>query len=220
MFLLLSNLHAFHPFFLPYCLILDPLKTYSDFLLFSSDSLHVGGLGLTLPVSPLDPSYLLPLPKCLWLTFFFILLIICLQFYATLWCFGKPLLLLSNFSVLSDSLWPHGLPGFPVLHRLLELAQTHVRWVGDAIQPSSLWQFAFTLYFWMARKDKGNLEFWYSAILRHKKGSQLFRTLMISVLPFWIAPFALKFICANKWLNVKLSSSNTWIYRVAKIAWD
>ena len=27
-------------------------------------------------------------------------------------------------------------PGFPVLHQLLELAQTHVRQVGDAIQPS------------------------------------------------------------------------------------
>ena len=27
-------------------------------------------------------------------------------------------------------------PGFPVLHCLLELAQTHVHWVGDAIQPS------------------------------------------------------------------------------------
>ena len=27
-------------------------------------------------------------------------------------------------------------PGFPVLHQLLELAQTHVCWVGDAIQPS------------------------------------------------------------------------------------
>ena len=27
-------------------------------------------------------------------------------------------------------------PGFPVLHHLLELAQTHVCWVGDAIQPS------------------------------------------------------------------------------------
>ena len=27
-------------------------------------------------------------------------------------------------------------PGFPVLHHLLEFAQTHVRWVGDAIQPS------------------------------------------------------------------------------------
>ena len=27
-------------------------------------------------------------------------------------------------------------PGFPVLHQLLEFAQTHVHWVGDAIQPS------------------------------------------------------------------------------------
>ena len=26
--------------------------------------------------------------------------------------------------------------GFPVLHHLLEFAQTHVHWVGDAIQPS------------------------------------------------------------------------------------
>ena len=26
-------------------------------------------------------------------------------------------------------------PGFPVLHYLLEFAQTHVHWVGDAIQP-------------------------------------------------------------------------------------
>ena len=28
------------------------------------------------------------------------------------------------------------IPGFPVLHQLLELAQTHVHLVGDAIQPS------------------------------------------------------------------------------------
>ena len=28
------------------------------------------------------------------------------------------------------------MPGFPVRHQLLELAQTHVHWVGDAIQPS------------------------------------------------------------------------------------
>ena len=27
-------------------------------------------------------------------------------------------------------------PGFPVLHHLFELAQTHVHWVSDAIQPS------------------------------------------------------------------------------------
>ena len=29
-------------------------------------------------------------------------------------------------------------PGFPVLQHLLELAQTHVHWVSDAIQPSHL----------------------------------------------------------------------------------
>ena len=27
-------------------------------------------------------------------------------------------------------------PGFPVLHHLSELAQIHVRWIGDTIQPS------------------------------------------------------------------------------------
>ena len=27
------------------------------------------------------------------------------------------------------------IPGFPVLHNLLEVAQTHVHWVGDAFQP-------------------------------------------------------------------------------------
>ena len=30
----------------------------------------------------------------------------------------------------------HSTPGFPVLHYLLELPQTHVHWVDDAIQPS------------------------------------------------------------------------------------
>ena len=28
------------------------------------------------------------------------------------------------------------IPGFPVLHQLLELTHTHIHWVGDAIQPS------------------------------------------------------------------------------------
>ena len=28
------------------------------------------------------------------------------------------------------------MPGFPVYHQLVKLAQTHVHWVGDAIQPS------------------------------------------------------------------------------------
>ena len=34
--------------------------------------------------------------------------------------------LLFSSSVLSNSLWPRGLPGIPVLHHLLELAQTHI----------------------------------------------------------------------------------------------
>ena len=46
--------------------------------------------------------------------------------------------LLFSRSVMSDSLRPHGLQpaGFPVLHHLPELAQTHVHQVSDAIQPS------------------------------------------------------------------------------------
>ena len=41
-------------------------------------------------------------------------------------------------SVMSNSLWPHGLstPGFTVHHQLPELTQAHVHRVGDAIQPS------------------------------------------------------------------------------------
>ena len=38
-------------------------------------------------------------------------------------------------SVMSDSLRPSGL-GFPVHQHLPELVQTHVHWIGDAIQPS------------------------------------------------------------------------------------
>ena len=30
----------------------------------------------------------------------------------------------------------HSMPGLPVHHQLLEFTQTHVHWVGDAIQPS------------------------------------------------------------------------------------
>ena len=39
---------------------------------------------------------------------------------------------------MSDSLWPHGLQHarLPDHHQLLEFTQTHLRWVGDAIQPS------------------------------------------------------------------------------------
>ena len=49
------------------------------------------------------------------------------------------LLLLFSLSVVSDSLWFHGLQhtGFPVFHHFLELAQTHIHWVSDTTQPSS-----------------------------------------------------------------------------------
>ena len=48
------------------------------------------------------------------------------------------LLLLFSRSVVSDSLKPMdcSMPGFPVLRYLPELAQTHVHWVSDVIQPS------------------------------------------------------------------------------------
>ena len=36
-------------------------------------------------------------------------------------------------------------PGFPVLHRLLEFAQTHVHWAGDAVQLSHSLLFLFLL---------------------------------------------------------------------------
>ena len=48
---------------------------------------------------------------------------------------------LFSSSVMSDSLWPIdcSMPGIPVLHNLLEFAQTsqtYVHWVDDVIQPS------------------------------------------------------------------------------------
>ena len=48
-------------------------------------------------------------------------------------------LLLFSRSVVSDSLWPHGLQHtrFPCPSLSLEFAQIHVRWVDDAIQPFS-----------------------------------------------------------------------------------
>jgi len=45
-------------------------------------------------------------------------------------------LMLFSHSVVSLS-DPMRMPGFPVLHHLLELAQTYVHWIRDVIQPSS-----------------------------------------------------------------------------------
>ena len=54
--------------------------------------------------------------------------------------YGAEVAVIQLLSQLLDSLQTQGsMPGFPVHHHLLELTQTHVHWVGDAIQsPSSL----------------------------------------------------------------------------------
>ena len=44
-----------------------------------------------------------------------------------------------SHAVTSNSLQPHNsMPGFPVPHSLSEIAQIHVHWISDAIQPSHL----------------------------------------------------------------------------------
>ena len=47
-------------------------------------------------------------------------------------------LFLLSCSIVFDSVtpWSSSMPGFPVLHYLLEFAQTHVHWVNDVIQPA------------------------------------------------------------------------------------
>ena len=75
-------------------------------------------------------------------------------------------------------------PGFPVHHQLTELAQTHVHWVGDAIQPShplsSPPPFAFNLsqhqglFKWVSSSQQmaKGLEFQ----LQHQSFQWIFRT--------------------------------------------
>ena len=68
----------------------------------------------------------------------------CIRLFPTPWAAaheGSPSFAISwllSHSVMSDSLWRHGLQPtrLPCPHQLPKLAQTHVHWVGDAIQPS------------------------------------------------------------------------------------
>ena len=57
--------------------------------------------------------------------------------YLTQWSYLWDALLLFSCSTVSNSCdtMDCSTPGFPVHHQLPELAQTHVHWVGDAIQP-------------------------------------------------------------------------------------
>ena len=49
---------------------------------------------------------------------------------------GWLLLFIAQSCLTLCNLMDCSMPGFPVLHHLLEFAQTYVYWVGDAIQPS------------------------------------------------------------------------------------
>ena len=75
-------------------------------------------------------------------------------------------------------------PGFPVHHQLLELAQTHVHWVSDAIQPSNSPLFSFPPAFNLSQNQ--GLFQWVSSShqvakllelqLQHQSFQWLFRT--------------------------------------------
>ena len=62
-------------------------------------------------------------------------------YYCTVICNSKRFSSVQFSSVAQScpTLWDPmdcGTPGFPVYHRIVEFTQTHVHWVGDAIQPS------------------------------------------------------------------------------------
>ena len=61
-------------------------------------------------------------------------------------------------------------PGLPVHHQLLELTQTHVHWVGDAIQPSHPLSSPFPPTFNLSQ-HQGLFQWLSSSIRRPKYGS-------------------------------------------------
>ena len=82
-------------------------------------------------------------------------------------------------------------PGLPVRHQLLEFTQTHVHWVGDAIQPShSLWSPSpvlslsqhQSLFQWVSSLHQVAkvLEF----LLQHQSFQWIFRT--VSFRMYWL----------------------------------
>ena len=54
----------------------------------------------------------------------------------TSWCTSVPFSSVNQSCPTLCNLMDCSNPGFPVHHQLPELAQTHMHWVGDAIQPS------------------------------------------------------------------------------------
>ena len=96
-----------------------------------------GLLGSLLFTHSLSPSYL---HLCSFLSYCWIVLPSCGLMAVCFYDWGGGWRVLSLFITQSCPTLCHptdcSTPGFPVLHHLLELAQTHVHWVGDAIQPA------------------------------------------------------------------------------------
>ena len=96
-----------------------------------------GLLGSLLFTHSLSPSYL---HLCSFLSYCWIVLPSCGLMAVCFYDWGGGWRVLSLFITQSCPTLCHPMdcstPGLPVLHHLLELAQTHVHWVGDAIQPS------------------------------------------------------------------------------------
>ena len=89
-------------------------------------------------------------------------------------------LFLFSHSVMSDcNLIDYSTPVFLVLHPLPELAQTHVQWVGDAIQPSHPLSFPFPSAFNLSQHQ--GLFKWVSS--SHQVAKVLELQLEVSVLP-------------------------------------
>ena len=85
-----------------------------------------------------EPSFTFEGQRLLMALIFFVYLYGRRYFHFTVWCpsFLNCCCSISWLCLTLCDPMDCGMPGFPVLHCLLELAQTHIHWVRDAIQPS------------------------------------------------------------------------------------
>ena len=92
-------------------------------------------ISLSIYLIPLTAKLLKGLFKqviCISVTSYLNFTLLCSQnSFCQRWCFS-----VTNSCPIPCDRMDCSMPGFPVLHYLLELAQTHVHWVGDTIQPS------------------------------------------------------------------------------------
>ena len=127
------NSSMFHPFI---CFSAPPtidLLTVSNVLPFSEYHILIVGIILSVAISDWHLS-----PSSRHLRFFHVLpwldssVVFSSELYSFIWMFSSVAQLCLTICDPMDC----STRGFPVIHPLPELTQTHVHWVGDAIQPS------------------------------------------------------------------------------------